>query len=369
MKHLSLLIGFLFITQYSWSQCDEPQEPFETDSITTWNYAFVGLNYSSVSGAHNYKIQFRELGAATWQWRLPELDTTPVYGFAHNTCYEWRVRTTCDSVTNSVSSFSVIDTFCTGAFTPEAFSPSFNIELSHYICDSLSDMYFSVSQDPNEPDVSSFSVFSDVGSFAINTLTVGQVIGEAYSEVGGGYQEFFHTLEIDNIISNDEAVIAMRNDSTNLIDGSFTIENDAGGIKIVNNLPPDGNFYTTGNISEVTLYDIFLNPPPGSLEFLSSIIDDFGMMDNQVIDTTIACLEDVAEFVTADIFFPNPTEGMIHIDRQDVKAFSVYAVSGQMQLEGDLSAQQLDLSSLSAGVYILELQAENARYRSKLLLR
>lgn len=365
MKKFLVVLG-LFLSFNSFAQnCDAPTNAHETDSLVTLQYAHVILNFNAVDSAHNYKIQFRELGTATWQWRLCGLDTSKAFGFNHNTAYEWRARTTCDTVTNFFSNFSVVDTFYTGSFVAEPFSPSFDVELSHLECDSLADLTFTVSQDPNEPDISSSSIFSSAGSFAINTLSVGNVVGEANVIGGGGFYQNNYSLTVDQIVSVNEAIIAMVNDSTGVIDASFTIENDNGGIKIVNTFPADGNYYTTGNSSVVLFYNLFLNPGPGSVDFFSTIQSELGNTDNQSVNYIISCIDAIEENALL-VFYPNPTDDVVYFQEQGIA--SLYAVSGQEILEEKVF-NSLDLSSLEDGVYFLFLQTENKLYKGKLLLR
>ena len=57
------------------------------------------------------------------------------------------------------------------------FSPAVSVSLSNTYCDSLSDLTVSVSQDPGEADMSDGLFTSNVGSFAISSMSVGDTIG------------------------------------------------------------------------------------------------------------------------------------------------------------------------------------------------
>ena len=59
------------------------------------------------------------------------------------------------------------------------FSPTVDVILSNTDCDSLTDLTINVSQDPNEPDMSTALFTSDGGSFAISTLSIGDTVGSA----------------------------------------------------------------------------------------------------------------------------------------------------------------------------------------------
>ena len=58
----------------------------------------------------------------------------------------------------------------TGNVACIAFSPTVGVILSNTDCDSLTDLTINVSQDPNEPDMSTALFTSDGGSFAISSF-------------------------------------------------------------------------------------------------------------------------------------------------------------------------------------------------------
>ena len=62
--------------------------------------------------------------------------------------------------------------------------------LSNTDCDSLTDITINVSQDPNEPDMSTALFTSDDGSFAISTLSIGDTVGSAVLSAAGGTLNF-----------------------------------------------------------------------------------------------------------------------------------------------------------------------------------
>ena len=70
------------------------------------------------------------------------------------------------------------------------FSPTVDVILSNTDCDSLTDLTINVSQDPNEPDMSTALFTSDGGSFAISTLSIGDTVGSAVMSAAGGGVKF-----------------------------------------------------------------------------------------------------------------------------------------------------------------------------------
>lgn len=364
MKNFIWFIGFVFCLNSFGQNCDAPLNPDVLDSLTTQNYDWKKLQFQSVVGSEEYRLRFKKISATSWEYRMMHMDTSKAFGFDLNETYIWNSKAWCDTANNTASSWSVQDTFTTNSFVPIAFSPTFDISLSHLVCDSLADLVFTLAQDPNEPDIATSAVFSSAGSFAINTLNIGDVVGEA-DVMGGGFYEFDYTLIVDQIISADEAIIAMKNDSTGVIDGSFTIENDNGGIKIVNTIPADGNFYTSGNSSEVLFYNLFLNPGPGALDFYTSIQSELSDNDTHSIDYIISCIDEVQEWQNL-VCYPNPTtEALNFNERGDLMLFNA---RGQMILQTK-AQYYLDVSTLERGLYFVLLQTETSLLKAKLVLR
>ncbi|NJL75723.1 MAG: fibronectin type III domain-containing protein [Saprospiraceae bacterium] len=81
-------------------------------SLTTTNITTTKakLNWSAVSGANNYTVQIRAIGASVWTVRSARRNTLSVSKLQPGTTYEWQVRTNCAS---GSSAFSDIVTFRT----------------------------------------------------------------------------------------------------------------------------------------------------------------------------------------------------------------------------------------------------------------
>ena len=129
--------------------------------------------------------------------------------------------------------------------------------LSNTYCDSLSDLTVSVSQDPGEADMSDGLFTSNVGSFAISSMSVGDTIGSASMTAGGGFISYNTALVVNSLVSATQAVIESIDLSTGLSLGSFTLNNTTPGISIYEVVPPDNNTTTNGNSQTVTFSNIF----------------------------------------------------------------------------------------------------------------
>ena len=172
-----------------------------------------------------------------------------------------------------------------------AFSPTVSVSLSNTDCDSLTDLTINVSQDPNEPDMSTALFTSNGGSFAIGNLSVGDTVGSAVMSAGGGTINFNTALIVSSIISLNQAILQSIDVNTGLSLGSFTISNTSPGISIYGQSVPDSNNVTSGNSSSVTLNNIFVNPGQSTLVFTSTINSELGHVDVQTFSFNIGCLD------------------------------------------------------------------------------
>jgi hypothetical protein len=161
------------------------------------------------------------------------------------------------------------------------FSPAISVSLSNTDCDSLADLTISVSQDAGEVDMLSALYTSNVGSFDISNMNVGDVIGSALLSANSGSNTFNAELTVTAVVSSSEVVITSTDISTGLVLGSFTILNLNPGISISATTVPDGNNFTSGNSSTITFANVFINPGQSSLVFTTTLDSELGDQDVQ----------------------------------------------------------------------------------------
>ena len=147
-----------------------------------------------------------------------------------------------------------------------------------------------MSQDPNEPDMSTSLFASNNGSFAISTMSVNDTVGSAVMSANGGAISFNTTLIVTSIISTNQAIIQSQDVNTGLVLGTFTISNANPGVNITVQSPPDNNNVTAGNSQTVTFNNVFLNPGQGTILFTTTINSELGDVDVQTFPFTINCL-------------------------------------------------------------------------------
>lgn len=369
---------FIFLLAFNTqAQCTDPVAPnsvWTTDVYATEAYCWVTCHWSAVDDAYRYLIRRRAIGETEWTY-VGGVDfiteTNRAIGFLEfNTTYEWSVRAHCTQDNEPYSEWSVADTVSTGSFIPAPFTPELNISLADSSCSIKTDLIFEIAQGLNEPDMASTAIFSDGGSFDIESLSLLQELGYAEMVVGGGFATYTYTLFVAQVVSDDEAVISMQNNATWMIDGSFIIQNENGGIKIIQQIPnEDGNSYTTGNESIIVLENLFLNPTESMVvDFSSMIVSELDDDEAIAHDFNFECHTSVEEWSQGTVY-PNPTTGLLHFEIVGQKNLVLRNLRGQIVYEGFTNAQQLNLSYLAKGMYFLEVTNNQAIYRDKLILR
>lgn len=256
------------------------------------------------------------------------------------------------------------------------FDPNLDVLLSNTLCDSLSDLTITVSQDSGQVDMSTALFQSNAGSFNISALNVGDTIGTAYLMAAGGNININTMLVVSSIISSSQAIISPCSWANGCL-GSFAITNSpGGGIEILSQTVPDGNNYTQGNMSSVTFENLFINPC-GSLVFTSIINSELGDVDNQTIVYNISSISIVETQVFS--LFPNPSEGVITLFFNNDYSFNytievvnilgdiVYAKRIENIMDGN--EYTIDLSSLSKGMYLLRANTDDHYFENKFILK
>ena len=119
------------------------------------------------------------------------------------------------------------------------------------------DLFFSISQTSNQPDINQSIIRTNTGMFDIGSLSVGDTIG--YANINLANLSATSTLKAGIIFGQNYAFINAIDSLGDLI-GFFAIENELNGVKITSTSPPDGNSYTSGLTTDVKFEKIFINP-------------------------------------------------------------------------------------------------------------
>ena len=105
------IIVFLLASLKSFGQCNIPQNTFANNVY----FFSAQVNWNVVSGAHHYKIRYKEIGTSPWSYKN-NIDSTSTSRVLNNlsqlTSYIWQIRAHCDTISN-FSNWSQVDTFYT----------------------------------------------------------------------------------------------------------------------------------------------------------------------------------------------------------------------------------------------------------------
>ena len=310
-----LFLGFLINPMIVNAQsCDVPVGLNHTNLS---NYS-VTLNWPLDTNVDHYRLRYREAGASSW-----EIITNPtgvshdISGLDANTTYNWQVRAYCSSDNSVSSSWAPLSSFvttndpvdcngvvngtafidnctnCVGGNTGDVacipFSPDVSISLSTTDCNVISDITFITSQDANEPDIATSIFTSDGGAFDFSGISINDVIGSSSGWAGGGWINGSMTLMVDSIWNSDKISVKVIYDTTGIQIGTFTLENDGGGVLVDATSPGDNNNVTSGISQTILLNGLFVNPAPSVINFSSTLDSELGDQDIQSASITIAC--------------------------------------------------------------------------------
>ena len=105
------IVLFLVGSLKSFGQCNIPQNTFANNVY----FFSAQVNWNVVSGAHHYKIRYKEIGTSPWSYKN-NIDSTSTSRVLNNlsqlTSYIWQIRAHCDTISN-FSNWSQVDTFYT----------------------------------------------------------------------------------------------------------------------------------------------------------------------------------------------------------------------------------------------------------------
>ncbi len=332
-----LLIGLTPQTQYIWqikSYCDSlnntssqwsAADSFFTENIMLThptniyanNITFYNaqVNWSAAINTDRFKIRYRIFGTTTWNYlsnisgfvtstQLPQLN--------QQTLYEWSIMSYYDTTNLLGSLWSPIDTFTTAQFIPAPFFPVINTSISSTLCGEKVDLFVSISQSANQPDIEQSVVTTNDGVFDIGSLSIGDTVG--YADVYLSNLSATATLKVGIVFGQNYAFVNAIDSLGDLI-GFFSIENESNGVKITSSSPPDGNNYTSGLTTDITFNEIFINPSFSTNLIITTEIES-ELQDQVMITDTIQINCHSSNF---EIINDKKTIGYFNLLGKDVK--------------------------------------------------
>ncbi len=172
------------------------------------------------------------------------------------------------------------------------FSPAVSVSLSSQEPSTFTNLSFSVSQDAGEEDMATVTYVFDGGSFALSSMSVGDVVGSGTGSYGGGFATGNYSIVVDQL-TVVTAVFNAVDDSENDI-ATFSVVNYAdGGAEISSTSPGDNNTTTAGNSNDFTLEGIFITPDSDMLTMTADLVSE---MQSSQTNTFEVELEEVVDF-------------------------------------------------------------------------
>ena len=280
MKFKLFLLASLLNSIMIFSQCTIPSGLF----VTCISFNSVLANWTPQVDADHYKIQYRIVGASAWTdlYNIAGIDSSKhIPSIQSATTYQWKIKSFCDSTSQLASNWSVIDTFTVPVFIAAPFNPIITTSLSNLQCNTPTELFLSLSQNADEPDIGNSTTTSDGGYFNISSLSIDDSIG--FGALNTCSQIINSVLKVGFISGQNYALINSYNSYGSLV-GFFSIENTASGIKVSSISPNDGNNYTSGFTSEIHFTNLFITPNyAGPLHFFTDIESE---LNDQFYDTS-----------------------------------------------------------------------------------
>lgn len=108
----SLIILFCILANFCYSQCFAPINQYASNI----NYYNANVNWDISSGAHYYRIRYKEINSSSWQF-INNIDSTLNIQLLANLTplsdYIWQIKSYCDNTNTNISNWSLTDTFTT----------------------------------------------------------------------------------------------------------------------------------------------------------------------------------------------------------------------------------------------------------------
>ena len=124
---------------------------------------------------------------------------------------------------------------------------------------------------------------------------------------------------------------------------------------LISNIP--GFSYVINGLTPNTAYKYFIRPNCGN---------SFGGWRNSTFTTTTLSVNNVNN--EAFNIYPNPTNAVLNIQtKENILAVKVIDISGRTTNISNLNNKTIDVSSLSNGMYFIEIKTENGLFKQKFI--
>lgn len=295
-----------------------------------------------------------------------------------------------NSASNSVT---IYDPLTGTAMTDTANADlSLNVNGSQFVVDQYGTLHTKVGGNIATYDPISRSVITGdivdttVTAFTLDTVNQRYYVTQTdfFSYVGGGiYDTAGQRLDTFLVGTSPEAIVAIYNELPVAENDTFDIPIaiDFGFDVVANDVDPDGDSLTVellpynglGQVSSAFNQIQYFNDNPGLDEVRYLIRDEWGDTDTASLFINLLVGKLTNQFPENLVkVFPNPATGQILIEISEKWAgnVSLYSSSGQKVEQSTLAPfekLELDLGSLSSGIYILQGTGEQGFWQKKII--
>jgi hypothetical protein len=253
-----------------------------------------------------------------------------------------------------VDTFVVLREISTNNYQPIAVIPYDSI--SQFV-DTVRNLYFPNTGDPNTgtyryklQSIDVFGVHSPMSPYH-NTI---------YFVNNGGIFTWLQSYEIENGANPVASYVLMRDDSSN---GNWHAIGSVAGTQNFITDPQYSTYLPTASWRVKTLWSITCNPSKGA--YSTSFSNTYKYLAVNA--------NEIASENTVSIY-PNPTTGkfVVQCSKYKVKSLAIYNLQGQQMMSAQFNNQttnEMDVSSLAKGIYLVKVQGENGVVNKKLVIQ
>lgn len=317
--------------------CDTPTG-LTTGSVTS---SSATLDWAAVSGASTYDVRYRATGTTSWTTTSTSGSSKSVSGLSASTQYEFQVRTVCSS---SSSAYSSSETFTTSAAVV-SYCASAGSNSSYEWIDlvSLNEVNNATGDNGGYGDYTNLTAnIAPGGSYTI-TISAG-FSGTTYKE----YWKVWIDLNQDgDFTDSGEELVSGSATSANNLTATLNIPSSASlgttRMRVSMKYNAEQTSCETFNYGEVEDYTV--NITSGSFDVSRS--------------TAQASGEKLEQQSQIGFMAPNPADDIVKLNlngfREDVQV-QVFDIQGrQMKATFNADRQQLDVSTLKGGIYMVKV--------------
>ncbi|CAM1361784.1 exported hypothetical protein [Tenacibaculum sediminilitoris] len=320
--------------------CDIPINLTASD-ITTNS---ATLNWNAVANAVSYTIQLREAGTTVWTDLNSSTNTVSASNLTAATSYEFQVSTVCSSGSSDYSTISVFTTEDEPVTAEYCASTSTNSDSwIDYI--SLGSISNSSGYDNGYADNTTMSTDLTAGSSETITFSCN------YS--GKGKPKFYWDVWID---FNQNGVF---DSGENLVHG---YSNNLGNLSATISIPTSAISGTT-RMRITVKKDTYAN---ACETFASGEVEDYTINivgGNGIVEQTVKQAITLTEIVPEFVVYPTVTSHTLTIKGlSNITSFKIYNAGGARTAYGKLNNNTIDVSSLPAGMYLLQFSTNEKSY-------